>query len=88
MQYLFCDQLQKDFSFTDYEINNISMGVWKGIESEKIVSDLKINELQAKLDKAVEALKYFDQVLRIKKTFKFEELEYKAFIELKELGVE
>lgn len=46
------------------------------------------NELQSKLDKAVEALKYFDQVLRVKKTFKMEELEYKAFIELKELGVE
>lgn len=45
----------------------------------------KINELQAKLDKAVEALKYFDEVLRIRKSFKIEELEYKAITTLTEI---
>lgn len=34
-----CDYLQKSYGFSESEINNISMGVWLGIQSEKAVHE-------------------------------------------------
>jgi len=32
-----CDYLRETFGFNDEQINNISMGIWMGIESEQRV---------------------------------------------------
>lgn len=38
--------LSMHYSFSDEEINNISMGVWIAIQSEKAVSKNKISQLE------------------------------------------
>lgn len=53
--------------------------------SKIAIRDLQISKLETRLDKAVNALKYFDEVLRIRKSFKIEELEYKAITTLTEI---
>jgi hypothetical protein len=60
-----CDYLQKAYGFNETQINDISMGVWKGIESEKNknlssaeLKDVRIMELENKLKVTVEALEW------------------------------
>ena len=60
-----------------------------GVEHYTIaVRDLQISKLENRLDKAVETLKYFDEVHRKNYAIDFNDLEAKAFETLKELGVE
>jgi len=59
---LICDQLEKD-GYTQTEVNLVSIGIWKGIESERIVKDEVIREqekLIADLSKRDEWLSYLE----------------------------
>ena len=42
-----CDYLQTTYGFSETEINNISMGVWKGINSERYKNQAEITKLKA-----------------------------------------
>lgn len=48
-----CDYLQHEFDFSEEQINDISMGVWMGIESERRVSE----ELLKNKEKEIQKLK-------------------------------
>ena len=54
-----CDKLQVDYGFSEAEINNISMGVWKGIESERNVANDKIKSLEAELSEARLVIEFY-----------------------------
>lgn len=47
-----CDYLQKSYKFSDKEINDISMGVWLAIDSERKVQEPKISALEEKIEVA------------------------------------
>lgn len=48
-----CDQLQRDFNFSEEQINDISMGIWKGIELEKIRNDIELIPLKSFKEKTL-----------------------------------
>lgn len=51
-----CDYLQEAYKFNETQINDISMGVWKGIESERKVKDQFIKELELEQVRHIEII--------------------------------
>lgn len=47
---LICDELEKS-GYTEKEINLVSIGIWKGIESERLIKQKEIDELRLEYDK-------------------------------------
>lgn len=59
-----CDYFEAQ-GYSEKEINDISMGIWKGIESEKLVSEKKLEKLQAELQVTREQLEKAENVLKM-----------------------
>lgn len=57
-----CDYLQATFNFSEEQINDISMGVWMGIESERRVSESTMAKLQHQVKRLTGALKEASEI--------------------------
>lgn len=91
-----CDYFE-NAGYNEKEINDISMGIWKGIESERIVANKQLAQQKAMLDECMEIAELgnciceqIEAYYKIEKNFKIENCaeavlmkKYRAFLEKK-----
>lgn len=49
-----CDRFQKNFNLNESQVNDVSMGVWEGIKSEREVTQEKLKDIQKLVNQLLE----------------------------------